>query len=327
MSTIRKIQCTPNGTFFVTLPKSWAIQRGLKRGSVVSTCQTTDGKLLIDPEYGFEPSPRSTTLKVGPFLSREIIGYYLLGSDIIRIESKKHVDSKMRDTVKGTVDRLIGLEIVEEDQSSIVLQCLLKPSVFPPEKILKRAYAIISGMHRDVLNALTDGNVQLARSIIVRDNDGNRLYFLLVRILRTIVQNPGLSERLGVTPIDCLDYRLVASLVEAIGDECVRIAMKASELKGAKLAGNLQTLLSEFNSLCYAAHEIALNAFLIGNVELAEEVRSKREKTEKTLAEIEKATKAQSLKVVTPILAVAALLKQIYEHSVDIADLVVPRKQ
>jgi len=327
MSTVRKVQCTPNGTFFVTLPKAWADQRGLKRGAVVSVGETADGKLLIDSEYGVAVSPRATVVSTGPFLSREIIGKYLLGFDIIRIESKKHVSFEVRDTIKSTVDRLIGLEIVEEDYSSVVLQCLLEPSGFPPEKILRRAYAIAAGMHRDVVNALVDGDVQLAKSVVVRDDEGNRLYFLLVRILRTIVQNPSLSEKLGVTPIECLDYRLVASLVEAIGDECVRIALKTSELKGTKLADSLRKLLADFHSLCYDAHENALNAFLSGNIELAEDVRSKREKTEKTFAEIEKVARAQSLEVVPQILAVAAFLRQIYGHSVDIADLVVPKKQ
>jgi phosphate uptake regulator len=266
-------------------------------------------------------------LKAGPYLSREIIGKYLLGFDIIRVESKNRVSFEVRDTVKVAVDRLIGLEIVEEDYSSIVLQCLLEPSGFPPEKILRRGYAIAAGMHRDVVNALVDGDVQLAKSVVARDNEGNRLYFLLVRILRTIVQNPSLSEKLGVTPIECLDYRLVASLVEAIGDECVRVAQKTTELKGLKLAEDLRKLFVDFHLACFGAHESALNAFLAGEMAAAEDVRRMREKMEKTFASIEKVARAQSLDVVPQVLAVASFLRQIYEHSVDIADLVIPRKE
>jgi phosphate uptake regulator len=327
MSTVRKVQRTPSGTFFVCVPKSWAEHYGLERGSVVTISEMSDGKLLIDSEHGVALSPRTVTLKAGLYLSREIIGKYLLGFDIIRVESKDRVSFEVRDTVKSAVDRLIGLEIVEEDYSSIVLQCLLEPSGFPPEKILRRGYSIAASMHRDVVNALVDGDVPLATSVMARDDEGNRLYFLLVRILRTIVQNPSLSEKLGVTPIECLDYRLVASLVEAIGDEGVRVAMKTIELKGAKLAEDLRKLFVDFHSTCFEAHENALNAFLAGDIKLAEDVRNRREKMEKTFASIERVARTQSLDVVPLILAVASFLRQIYEHSVDIADLVVPRKE
>lgn len=327
MSSVRKVQCTPNGTFFVTLPKSWAGQYRLKRGSVVTVSETGGGKLLVDPEFGIAPSPRTITIKPGPYLSREIIGNYLLGFDVIHVESKDRISFEVRDTVKSAVDRLIGLEIVEEDHSNIVLQCLLEPSGFPPEKILRRGYTIAAGMHRDVVNALVDGDVQLAKSVVARDDEGNRLYFLLVRILRTIVQNPSLSEKLVVTPIECLDYRLVASLVEAIGDECVRVAHKTIELKGTKLHDDLRKLLVDFHLSSFEAHENSLNAFLSGDIALAESVRRMREKMEKTFSSIEKIARAQSLDVVPQVLAVASFLRQIYEHGVDIADLVVPKKE
>lgn len=327
MGELRKVQRTPSGTFFVCLPKPWAERYGLKRGSVVALTETSDGKLLIDTEYAVEPSPRTITLKPEAYLSREIIGKYLLGFDIITVEAKDRISFEVRDTVKNAVSRLIGLEIVEEDYSRIVMQCLLEPSSLPPEKILRRGYTIAAGMHRDVVNALVDGDINLAKSIIARDDEVNRLHFLLVRILRTIVQNPSLTEKLGVRPIECLDYRLVASLVEAIGDECVRVAMKTVELKGTKLGEDLKKSLADFHMVCFEAHENALKAFLVGDIGLAENVRSMREKVEKMFANIEKIAKAQSLDVVAHILAAASALRQIYEHSVDMADLAMPKKQ
>jgi phosphate uptake regulator len=326
LGTIRKIQRTPSGTFFVCIPKDWAERYGLKRGSVVAVNETSDGKLLIDPEYGAAPSPRTIVLKPGPYLSREIVGKYLLGFDIIRVEGKEPISFEVRESVKKTVGRLVGLEIVEEDYSKIVLQCLLEPSGFPPEKILRRGYSIAAGMHRDVVNALVDGDVHIAKSVIARDEEVNRLYFLLVRILRTIIQNPSLSEKLGVQPIECLDYRLAASLVETIGDECVRTAFKVSELKGTKLDEALKKLIIEFHILCFEAHESALKSFFAGDVGLAEDVRNMREKIEKALTAIEKSAKGQSLEVMPHLLAAVSTLQQIYEHSVDIADLVMPKK-
>jgi phosphate uptake regulator len=325
MNELRRLQRTAGGTFFVCLPKSWAGRYNLERGTVVGISESDDGRLVIDARYGTEPSPKTVILEPNPLLGREIIANYLLGVDVMRVQGKERVGYEVREAVKSTVSGLIGLEIVEEDKSGIVLQCLLEPSGFPPEKILRRAYAIAAGMHRDVVNAFVEGETQLAKSVMARDNEGNRLYFLLVRILRTIIQNPNLSQKLGVGPIECLDYRLAASLVEAIGDECVRVAQKTIELKGTKPDRALGKLFSGFQSICFEAHEKALTAFLTGDIDLAERVRSMRMDVEKQFTNIEGLAQNQSIEVVPHILAIASFLRQIYEHSVDVSDLAVPR--
>jgi len=326
VGALRKVQQTPGGTFFICLPKHWAVQSGLKRGTVLAISETGDGRLFMDTRHDTEVAPRSAVLKPGPYLGRDVIGKYLLGFDIIRVESKEGIGLEVRDTVKKAASHLVGLEIVEEDSSAIVLQCLLEPSSFVPEKILRRAYSIASGMHRDVVAALIDGNVQMAKGIMARDDEGNRLYFLLVRVLRTIVQNPGLSENLGVSPIECLDYRLAASLVEAIGDECVRIASKTMELRGSELGKGLKKQILSFHGICFEAHANALTAFLTGNITMAEGVRNMRESIDRAFGEIEEGAGTQSLDMVPRILAAASFLRQIYEHSVDISDLAAPRR-
>jgi phosphate uptake regulator len=256
-------------------------------------------------------------------LRREIIGRYLLGFDIIRIEAKERIDFDVRNVVKTAVGSLIGLEIVEESYSQIVLQCLLEPSGFPPEKILRRNYAIVAGMNRDAAGSFINGDLQLAQSVIARDDESNRLYFLLVRILRTIIQDPSLSEKLGITPIECLNYRLAASLIEAIGDACVQMAAKTIELNGIKPSGELQKLLAGLQAICFDAHEQALNSFVNKDIALADNVRNLHGKIETIFVGVEKVVKDQPVEVMPQILATASFLRQIYEHSVDLADLVV----
>jgi phosphate uptake regulator len=323
MGELRKVQRTPTGTFFVCLPRSWAKKQGLKKGALVALDETSEGKLLIDSKYDAAPLPRVANLTAGPYLRREIISRYLLGFDIIRIEAKERIDFDVRNVVKTTVGSLIGLEIVEESYSQIVLQCLLEPSGFPPEKILRRNYAIVAGMNRDAANSFINGDLQLAKSVIARDDESNRLYFLLVRILRTIIQAPSLSEKLGITPIECFDYRLAASLIEAIGDACVQIAAKAIELNGIKSSEELQKLLAALQAICFDAHEQALKSFVNKDIALADNVRNLHGKIETIFADVEKVAKDQPVEVMPQILATASFLRQIYEHSVDLADLVV----
>jgi phosphate uptake regulator len=322
MGDLRKVQQTPTGTFFVCMPRSWAQKNGLKKGIMVNLEVTGDGKLLVDAKYTAEQQPKVATLSVGPYLSREIIGRYLLGFDIIRIEAKDRIDLEIRNVVKSTVSSLIGLEIVEENYSQVVLQCLLDPAGSLPEKILRRNYAIVSGMTRDVTNSFITGDLQLAKTVVARDVESNRLYFLLVRILRTIIQNPRLSDKLGITPIDCLGYRSAASLIESMGDVCVQVATKTIELNGFKPTGHLQQLLIDLQVVILEAHEQALKSFVNKDMALAENVRSIQIKIRNIYADIEKVAKVQPVDVMPQVLAALSFIRQIYEHSLDIADLV-----
>lgn len=322
---LRKIQRTSSGTFFVCLPKDWAERSGLDRGSVVAVSETSDGRLIIDTEYDVEPSPQTAVIKSTSHLEREIIEKYLLGYDTIQVEAKERISLSDRERVKQTSSRLVGLEIIEEDYSKIVMQCLLEPSAFPPERILRREYSIASGMHRDAVTALVEGDVHLAKNIVARDNEVDRLYFLLVRILRTVIQNPRLSEKLGILPIDCLDYRLAASLVESIGDRSVQIAEKTIQLGGAKTAEELSQLILKLHGVVYEAHENALRAMFSRDVSLAQSVGTEREKVAALIQEVEKAVHGQPVEFAPHVLAVISSMSRIYDHSVDIADLVMPK--
>jgi phosphate uptake regulator len=295
----------------------------LKKGTLVCLDVTSDGKLVVDTEYNAEPPTRSTSLTVGPYLSREIIGRYLLGFDTIDIEAKDRIDSGVRNIVKSTASSLSGLEIFEETSSKISLHSLMQqqPST-SPEKILQRNYAIVAGMIRDAANSFVYGDIELANNVTARDDESNRLYFLLVRILRTIIQNPRLNEKLGITPIECLDYRLAASLIEGIGDACVQVAAKTIALNGVKFSGELQKSLVDMQTICYEAHEQALKSFVTKDIALAESVRTMRGKIDATYTNIERAAKESSVDLMPQILAAVSFLRQIYEHSVDIADLV-----
>lgn len=322
---LRKIQRTSGGTFFVCVPKDWAERNGLDRGSIVSVTETADGQLAVNPKYGVERAPQVAVIKPTPLLDREIVEKYLLGYDIIQVEAKERISPANRERVKQASSRLVGLEIIEENYSKIVMQCLLEPSTFPPQKILRREYSIASGMHRDAVTALIESDVHLAKNVVARDNEVNRLYFLLVRILRTVIQNPGLSEKLVILPIDCLDYRLTASLVESIGDQSACIGEKVIKLGGAKIAENLSQLVLKFHTVVYESHENAINAVFSRDVSMAESVRSEGEKVEAMFHEIETAVRDQPAEVGPHILAVASSINRIYDNSLDIADLVMPK--
>ena len=319
------MQRTGGGTFFVCLPKEWATRTGLNKSSVVALSETANGRLILDAKYNVERVPEVAVIRPSPLLDREIMGKYLLGYDIIHVEAKDRISSEDRELIKQASSRLIGLEIVEEDYSKIVMQCLLEPAAFPPDKALQREHSIASSMHRDAVTALVDGEGHLAKNVIARDIEVNRLYFLLVRILRTVIQNPGLSEKLGVLPIDCLDYRLTASLVEAIGDQSVRLAESAVDMKSGHVDKDLSQLLLRLHKVAFDTHENALKAMFTRDIRLAEALRNGRKTVEDLMNCIEALVHKNYSDIAPQMLAASTAMRQIYGHGVDIADLVMPK--
>jgi hypothetical protein len=94
-------------------------------------------------------------------------------------------------------------------------------------------------------------------------------------------------------------------------------------LKSAKPSAELRKLLADLQALGFEAHEQALKSFVNKDIGSAETVRQMRKRVEALNSGIEAAAREQPVEVMPQTLAVTAFLKQIFEHSVDLADLVV----
>ncbi len=322
MVKLRKVQQTRTGTFFVCLPRSWAEEHELRKGAQVALTEASDGTLCIDTKLERETHHTVAILGPGPFLSREIVGRYLLGFDVIRVEVKKRLDFDIRTVVKQTVVSLVGLEIVEETSSQMVLQFLLEPSSFPPEILLARNFAIASGMSRDAVDSFVDGDLQLAKSVVARNDESERQYLLLVRILSTIAQDHGLAEKLGLGPVDCLSYSLAARFVQELGSAATRVTTGALRLNGVKLSDEMKAPLGTLQKVCLDSISAAVKGFMDKDVSATEHVRIMRTKVDELLIELERASKNRSLSELPPILATVNFLRHVYDLSIDLSDLV-----
>ena len=322
---LRKVQETGGGTHLISVPKDWAKRSGLGKGSLVAMSVSDDGCLIVDPRYNLTRDVETVTIRPSPYLEREITGRYLLGYDIIQVEAERRILASDRDRVKQAVQRLIGLEIIEEDSSKIVLQCLLEPSNFPPEKILRREDLIASGMFKDVIVALHEGDQHLARNVVERDDEVDRLYFLLVRLLRTTILNPRLTEKLGISLIDCLDYRLVASLVESVADCSVDIAGSVLKIPDVQIPPEFTGPLGDLGVAVHDIHEKAMRAFFSKDLGLAEETKALRSQAIYSSHQLNSTLVDHVSNLTTRVSEILSSFGRVCDYSVDISDLVMAK--
>ncbi|MBA3749546.1 MAG: phosphate uptake regulator PhoU [Nitrosopumilus sp.] len=173
-------------------------------------------------------------------LLNKIFGAYLLGYNIININSRESISFEDSEIIKKSIRKLIGLEIVDENNYNINLQFLLDTKTLNIEKILKMMNSIITGMFRETIYSL-DGkfNQDLIKKISSRDDEIDRQYFLLVRLIRTAIMNKKLSSILNLSNIDMLDYRIAANYLETAGDLITELISYFTEIKEDKQISDL----------------------------------------------------------------------------------------
>jgi phosphate uptake regulator len=307
---IRKVQFS-SGSLFISLPKPWASRHGLEKGSPLFLEEREDGALVLYPVERIKNASKSVLIEFSPDVEKKITSRYWLGYDSIIIKSPSgRITLADREKIKSLARRLIGLEIVEESTSSIELQCFIEPASVPPVKVLRREYLLTLAMLKDLKDALTDHN--LLESIMVRDDEVDKLYFLLVRILRMAIQTPSLSSRLGISPLDCMDYRLVAFFIESIADCIVSISGKLLGEQGLNdlTVENVKAMLDALTDIYVKSME----AFLAKDFRKAEFARSEKEQLNRIMSSVDLGKMAVLLPEFT----------RICDISIDIADLVIP---
>ena len=319
---LRKLQRTPDGTYLVTIPKAWAKRVGLDVGSVVSYEERQDGRLLLSPKIDEERAPLEVVLDASPFVRREIIERYLLGYDIIRVQSKDSFSPEIREEVRRTTKRLVGLEVLEEDSKKIVLQCLVEPSLLNPERILRRLEMLSMPMQLDSVQAFVSSNGELAKGVVERDEEVDRWYFLLVRLVRAAISDTYLLEKIKVSSVDCLDFRLLASYIENFADYAVTIAENTQD--GA-IPKEEQVLLEKIGASVNAMYRDAVGSVLSRDLKLASSVGPRFKDTKKQLSEAEARVAGSARPLVNHLVAVTIALNRMCEISVDISDLTITR--
>ena len=253
-----------------------------------------------------------------------ITGAYLLGYDLIRIKGKSTISINDRENIRASMRSLVGIEIIDEDAKTITTQILLDESSVNPQKILKRMSSIAQGMFIDVLDMLQNTD-QLA-SVVDRDSEINRQYFLLVRLIRSAIVDKRLAATFNLADMDILDYRLAANIIENAGDTIVDITNTISKSMAFKTIAK-----SHFNLIYDIAKDIeeiqtkSVDAFVSNDRTLAITTIQHHKKLLKKMQDA-RIPKGRALKE-TEILPFLDLLQGIenYETSLsDILDLIQP---
>ena len=311
----RKLQSLGGGTLLVSLPKVWVVKSRLQQGDVVGLEETPSGAILVYPKDVASAEEKSyVSVKAAgedpQTVIRDVTAAYLLGYNVINVAGEKTAVSKVKRYLRESVHGLLGLEVVSEEPTSLTLQFLLDLDTIPPEKLYRRMNNLSRSMYVDALQAASDGDASVLDDVMQRDVEINRTFFLMVRLLRSTMADTRMAARLGLTNVQCLDYRVAAHNVELLGDHSYALA---SMLKSLIPLGQAKaSRLAEAGSRLAEMQDMATSFFLGGRGAAYRSFLSKAREAEEALSDLKK----------DPQLAqVADRLEDIRRLLVDIADL------
>ncbi|HZB81021.1 MAG TPA: phosphate uptake regulator PhoU [Nitrososphaera sp.] len=248
---VRKVQFTGRSTYVLSLPKRWIEEMHLKAGDQVTLVRELDNSLSIVPIFtaareshnevraSILPSESGNTLK------RKVVSMYLAGYNIIHLKVKSgRMNPALREAVREVVRRnLVGTEMISDASDNITLQVLLSLPELSINTAIRRMYLIASSMHKDALSALAELNHELAKEVIISDDEVDRFSLYVFRSLVMAMHNGRVLREMGLkNPSDGLSYRVAAKSIERIADHAYNIADKAITLRDKIPKDSLQKI-------------------------------------------------------------------------------------
>jgi phosphate uptake regulator len=317
---IRRVQEVGRGTFIVSLPREWVERIGLSRGS---SLLMVDGgsSLLLKPPKLISVYEKVVRVKRGyeRLSVKEVLASYLLGYDVIRVVCDDGFDPDGRKIVKDVCRRLIGLEIVGEDSSSITFQCIVDPEKLDVEKTFDRLRFLVYTLQEDVARTISEDPSRIYM-LTDRDDEIDRLYFLLVRLLRSPTDTAGVAIPFSRR----LDLRVAGLLLENIADRFTKLAYVLSE--GGDLSRDLLSKLKPILDKLSSIRDAALKMFIEGLLDHMDRFEQLVHENSELIEEFRRSSSLHPDPRVRGVcLEVAAIVEEIVGSYVDIADLTTPR--
>ncbi|MHA1270884.1 MAG: PhoU domain-containing protein [Candidatus Helarchaeota archaeon] len=225
----RRVQLTGGASFIITLPKVWISKHHIGPKDELNIIIQHDDTLLITPKNFKKQTYREKKfdidrIKDSQYLFRLLIGAYMMGYSIIIIESKKRIMPEYSAIIQKFIQSAIGLEIMDESLASIKIKDLIDPTEMPFKNMTNRIYIKAKEMLDDSLAALINNDKSLAENIVERDDEVDRIYWLIARQSNLVLRNLIIAKELGIKPEDANFYYFISRIIERIGDHAANIA-------------------------------------------------------------------------------------------------------
>ena len=132
--------------------------------------------------------------------------------------------ARTREVIRSFAQRMIGPEILEETAESVILQDVVGQNPLPIPSIIRRMHQMVRAMQTDAMTAFRSRDAAIARDVIERDWEVDRLHWFLEKQVTSALRDARILATVDLTLPECSTYLLASRTLERIADHAVRIA-------------------------------------------------------------------------------------------------------
>ena len=265
----RKLMGFSKGSYIVTMPKSWVAKHNLKKGDTISIEEGSNELIFYAGPKKHERKEKAVSIETEgkklAVIKAEIVSAYLNNYNTIELRSKSLADDAP--VIKGIIRNLSGMEIIEQTSAKIVAQDLIDVNSISIQNIMRRMDVITRSMIDDLLLCI-DGKCD-PKSIISRDADVNRLYFLGYRVIRNAMENPAVMRELDTNVWRISNHRSVLIRIEEIAYTQKRVSRL---LSGAQLREETLSGIREISEHVKNSYNDVMKAYYTNDKKIALEI-------------------------------------------------------
>jgi phosphate uptake regulator len=229
----------------------------------------------------------------------------------------------VRNVIRSFTQLAIGPEIIEETETTVILKDLHNLTEMPFDRTIKRMHIIVKGMHEDVMRILKTKDQDLIEDIISRDNDVDRLHWLVARQYNILLQNTSLAEKMNITIGIASTYFLISRIIERIGDHVVRIAQNTQTLITNSLDRKIIEKILTASTLALDLFNNSISSFFKKDIKASNETFEDLVKLEKLCEEINTLALQQKGIVAISIGYIIESIRRTGEYAEDISENVI----
>lgn len=181
-------------------------------------------------------------------------------------------------------------------------------------------YLIVKKMHQESVKAFYDEDIELAKDIIERDTDVDRLYWMITKHYNMLLSNPRLIESLEISRERSLSYMLVSRAMERIGDHAVRIAENTVTMENKVDDGTKKEIKDE-SDLALKMLERSTEAFFKEDLDGANKAIDLGEELEGMNHKLMSEVKQERKKNVTPLSYILESVYRTGSYAEDISEI------
>jgi len=247
---------------------------------------------------------------------------YLAGYNVIEFRGAGSMNKNARQEIRALSHSVIGPQIIEESANVVVMKDLLDTSDFSMIKGIKRMYIITKDMHQDAINVLNTHNVDLAEDVELRDEEVDKLFWMISKQYNLILRDVFFADKMGLSPQEALGYLLVARSIERIADHARKLAINAKAVSdNSMVIPKISSASSEIIKLL----DEAMSAFYQNKFEYADSVVDKAKMLSKTTEGLTQeilGLKGDATNIV-PLAYIVDSLERTRSYAEDIAEIAI----